>query len=89
MQPILLCNARLADGQAADLLVIDGIVAAVGPCGSLTQPPGAPPLRIDLTGQLLLPSLVDGHTHLDKTLWGRNAPACHRRRSARKACCAR
>lgn len=70
MQPILLCNARLADGQTADLLVIDGIVAAVGPCGSLTQPPGAPPLRIDLTGQLLLPSLVDGHTHLDKTLWG-------------------
>tara|TARA_R110002073_G_scaffold110766_1_gene247227 strand:+ start:205 stop:483 length:279 start_codon:yes stop_codon:yes gene_type:complete len=25
---------------------------------------------IDLAGQLLLPSLVDGLTHLDMTLWG-------------------
>ena len=58
MQPILLCNARLADGQAADLLIRDGIVAAAGPCGSLTLPPDTPaPLRIDLAGQLLLPCL--------------------------------
>lgn len=69
-QPLLLCDARLADGRAADLLIRDGVIAAVGPCGSLTLPPGEPPLRIDLAGQLLLPSLVDGHTHLDKTLWG-------------------
>jgi cytosine deaminase len=69
-QPILLCDARLADGRAADLLIRDGRIAAVGAVGSLNQTEGEPPVRIDLGGQLLLPSLVDGHTHLDKTLWG-------------------
>lgn len=70
-QPILLCDARLADGRAADLLIRAGRVEAVGAAGSLSPAEGeAPPIRINLAGQLLLPSLVDGHTHLDKTLWG-------------------
>ena len=70
-QPILLCDARLADGRTADLLIRGGRIAAVGAVGSLAHAEGdQPPLRIDLAGQLLLPSLVDGHTHLDKTLWG-------------------
>ena len=69
-QSILLSDARLSDGEAADLLIQDGTVAAIAPCGGLTLPLGEPPVRIDLAGQLLLPSLVDGHTHLDKTLWG-------------------
>ncbi len=67
---LLLADARLADGRAADLFIRDGRVAAVGPVGSVAAGNGKPPERIDLAGQLLLPSLVDGHTHLDKTLWG-------------------
>ena len=70
-QSILLADARLADGRSADVLIRGGRVAAVGAAGSIsTQDSEAPPVRIDLGGQLLLPSLVDGHTHIDKTLWG-------------------
>lgn len=70
-QPILLMDARLADGRAADLLIKDGRVAAVGDVGTLKSgSDDARPVRINLAGQLLLPSMVDGHTHIDKTLWG-------------------
>lgn len=60
---MLLTNARIA-GTAGllDLAITDGRIAAITPAAGR---PGR-----DLGGALLLPGLVDGHVHLDKTLWG-------------------
>lgn len=63
---MLLTNARLPNGPAAtglvDLAIAHGRIAAIAPAA------GRPGL--DLGGALLLPSFVDGHVHLDKTVWG-------------------
>jgi cytosine deaminase len=59
-------NALLADGHAYDIAVADGRIAALTPAS-------AAPLQdhaVDLEGALLMPPLVDGHIHLDKTLLG-------------------
>ncbi len=52
-------------GSPADLLVRDGLIHEVGPG---LDAPGA--RVIDITGQLVLPGLVEAHCHLDKTLYG-------------------
>jgi cytosine deaminase len=51
-------NARLPDGSQHDIEIRDGRIAAF-------RPPSAGEPRL-----LLLPPLVDGHIHLDKTLLG-------------------
>ena len=51
-------NARLPDGSRHDIEIADGRIAA------LRSPTDSEP------GVLLLPPLVDGHIHLDKTLLG-------------------
>ena len=51
-------NARLPDGSRHDIEIKDGRIAALRP------PSEAEP------GVLLLPPLIDGHIHLDKTLLG-------------------
>lgn len=53
--------------ERADIHVRDGVIAAIG---DELDAPGAE--RIDVTGKLVLPGLVDAHTHLDKTLFGRD-----------------
>jgi cytosine deaminase len=61
--PLLLRRARLAIGGIADILLVDGKIAAVGghPAGH------RPPVEIlDLRGYLLIPSLAEPHVHLDK-----------------------
>lgn len=72
-------NARALDGTPVDVRVEDGRIAAVGASLPPVSPPSAPsasPLaadgvtRIDARGALLLPGLVESHTHLDKTVWG-------------------
>jgi cytosine deaminase len=62
---MILANARLPHGDLADLEIADGLIVA-------THAPGAALAaeRVDLGGNLLLPSFVDGHIHLDKTHWG-------------------
>jgi cytosine deaminase len=50
---------------SADVLVRDGRIAAVGP---RLDAPGAE--AVDLAGRLVLPGLVESHSHLDKTLFG-------------------
>jgi len=60
---MLLANARLPHSPApVDIAIAHGRIAAITPAA------GRPGL--DLGGALLLPSFVDGHVHLDKTLWG-------------------
>ena len=60
---MLLANARLPHTPApVDVAIAHGRIAAITPAAGR---PG-----IDLAGALLLPSFVDGHVHLDKTLWG-------------------
>ncbi|WP_422001380.1 amidohydrolase family protein [Reyranella sp.] len=59
-------NATLADGSRHDVEVADGRITAL-PAASGRPAAGD---DIDLGGALLLPPLVDGHIHLDKTLLG-------------------
>ena len=71
MHELLLRGGRAwgHDGQL-DVLVRDGQIAAIGP--ALDMPgAGAPAAEVvDIGGRLVLPGLVDAHTHLDKTLLG-------------------
>ncbi|MEQ7849411.1 dihydroorotase [Nocardioides kribbensis] len=63
MTTYLLRNASILGGETTDLLLADGVVAAVGP--DLTAGPGADGATVvDATGLLALPGLVDLHTHL-------------------------
>ena len=55
-------NALLPDGTKRDIDIKDGRIAALLPP---TSGDG-----LDLGGALLLPPLIDGHIHLDKTLLG-------------------
>ncbi|MEU4106769.1 hypothetical protein AB0F16_40560, partial [Streptomyces tanashiensis] len=63
--PTALLGATLPDGRTADVHLRDGRVSAVE--ASLSDRP-TPPGALHLGGALLLPALVDGHAHLDKTL---------------------
>jgi cytosine deaminase len=63
----ILANATLPDGRRADIHVRDGRVAAIAEPGA-APPDGAG--RIDLAGALLVPGMIDGHIHLDKTFVG-------------------
>jgi cytosine deaminase len=63
---MFLTNARLPHGGLADLEIADGLIVALHALG--TARPGDN--RLDLAGKLVLPALVDGHIHLDKTHWG-------------------
>lgn len=59
-------GAHLWERGRSDLLLQDGLIAAVG--DELQPPPGTQ--QIDATGCLVLPGYVDAHAHIDKTLWG-------------------
>lgn len=66
MSATLIRGVRPMGGAAADILVEGGRIAAIGP--GLAAPPGA---AVEEGGGLLaLPAFVEGHAHLDKTLWG-------------------
>ncbi len=65
--PLVLKDALLANGRRVDVHIAGGKIAALPETG--TQPaPGAEIIALD--GALVLPGLVDGHIHLDKTLLG-------------------
>ncbi len=57
----LIRGARPLGGEPADLLLHDGVLADVGPAGSLDA--GDAPV-LDADGLVALPGLVDLHTHL-------------------------
>ncbi|MFE0145617.1 amidohydrolase [Nonomuraea sp. NPDC059007] len=52
-------------GAPADILVGDGLIQRVGPALDASAA-----RVVDVTGQLVLPGLVESHCHLDKTLYG-------------------
>ncbi|MBS0224094.1 MAG: amidohydrolase family protein [Proteobacteria bacterium] len=59
-------NATLPDGSRRDIDAKDGRITALSPSSS-SAISGS---DLDLGGALVLPPLVDGHIHLDKTLLG-------------------
>ncbi|MGV9601782.1 amidohydrolase [Streptosporangium sandarakinum] len=70
MSELLLRDARIQGHEGpADLLIRDGRIAALLTPGA-DGPDGFAGEVEDLNGRLVLPGLVDGHAHLDKTLWG-------------------
>lgn len=62
----LVRDVRPLGGTNVDILIEDDRIAAIGP--GLPVPPGA--TVHNGRGALALPGLVEGHAHLDKTLWG-------------------
>ncbi|MFD4323456.1 amidohydrolase family protein [Nocardioides sp. NPDC058538] len=64
-------NATLADGSRVDVSLADGRISGISGISGISpasSPAGGADL--DLDGALLLPALVNGHAHLDKTLVG-------------------
>ena len=67
MNDLLLRGTRIWGGGIADIAIREGRIAAIGAAASTV---GAKEI-VDATGTIALPGLVDGHAHLDKTLWAR------------------
>ncbi len=65
MASLLIRNARILDGDAADILIREGRIAGIGP--NLEAPGVAVE---EAAGAIAIPGLVDAHTHLDKSLLG-------------------
>lgn len=66
MTDLLIRDCRVMGGAAADILIREGRIAAFGP--GLAAPDGV--AVEEGRGLLAVPAFVEGHTHLDKTLWG-------------------
>lgn len=63
---LLIKNACIMAGPATDILIADGRVARIA--ADIAPPPGV--TVEDGRGDLVLPGLIEAHTHLDKSLWG-------------------
>ena len=69
MTDLLLKNVRSPDGRRVDVAIRRGRIAALGENVGLAPEWRALPVE-EGGGALLLPGLVEGHAHLDKTTWG-------------------
>ena len=58
-QRFLLKGGILPDGTSSDLLIVDGVISSISPTIS-----DANATQFDVSGSILLPGLVDLHTHL-------------------------
>ena len=58
-------DAERRELRGAGLYAVDGFIRQVGPTGEL---PATADLVLDLTGQIVLPGLVNAHHHLNQTL---------------------
>ncbi len=65
MSDLLIKNARPMGGEASDILIKDGRIAAIG-----SGLAGEGVATEDAGGRIAIPGLVDAHTHLDKSLLG-------------------
>ena len=63
---LLIVNCRPMGGQPVDVLIERGRIARIG--AGLDAPAGV--AVEDGGNDLLLPGLIEAHTHLDKTMWG-------------------
>ncbi|MFX1765801.1 amidohydrolase family protein [Paraburkholderia sp. A1RI-2L] len=63
----VISNVRLPDGSPVAVSIADGRIADLGP--NVVPQPGAS--AENGGGALLLPGFVEGHTHIDKSNWGR------------------
>ena len=63
-ETLLIRNVRPAGGAATDVLVRDGRIAAIGAGATGGD------ASFDAGGRLMIPGLVEAHTHLDKSFWG-------------------
>ncbi|MFV0462321.1 MAG: dihydroorotase [Nostocoides sp.] len=69
MSSIIITGARVLGGRAADVSIRDGVITGVGraadlPATGSAQGQDSPAEIIDADGLILLPGLVDLHTHL-------------------------
>ncbi|QAY62707.1 dihydroorotase [Xylanimonas allomyrinae] len=62
MPAYVLRSVRPLGGEPADVVLTDGVIAQIAPAGAAEAPPGA--VEIHGAGHVLLPGLVDLHTHL-------------------------
>ena len=84
MLDAFLTNCRLADGRVVDIGIADGKIAIVGEGAAPTSSNSAPAL--DIGGDLVLPGLVDGHMHLDKTLTAHGQHCLSKQTLCRRDC---
>jgi dihydroorotase len=62
MTKYLIEGATLPDGTASQILISDGVITEVA--ATITHPDADGAKRVDMAGALVLPGLVDLHTHL-------------------------
>lgn len=68
---MMLTNVSLPDGRRADVMLSDGHIESIRDHRPEEEPNVFARVEsIPLDGALLLPALVDGHCHLDKTFFG-------------------
>lgn len=71
---LAITNARAADGRRLNLLIEDGRIIALDDVDRPPQREGM--AALDAAGRILLPGLIEAHTHLDKNFiglpWARN-----------------
>lgn len=63
---LLIRNVRIMGGAAADILIENGRITRIG---TIDAAPAGVPVE-EGRGDIVLPGLVEAHTHLDKSLWG-------------------
>ena len=74
MSSLVVRGGSVIDGSGsparrADVLVVDGRIVEVGTIGAVSEA-----RELDALGALVAPGFIDGHTHLDPTLfWDRSA----------------
>ena len=64
MSTYLIRGARILDGEPTDVLIRDGVVAKIGGGESTEVSTGSTTEVVDGVGMVVLPGLVDLHTHL-------------------------
>jgi dihydroorotase len=60
----VLRDVRPLGGEPADVVLSGGVIAALGAPGTVDAPAGDDVVELDTAGHVLLPGLVDLHTHL-------------------------
>ena len=81
MNSLLLTGGRVIDpanrfDDRADVLIDQGKIAAVGPDAAAKAPAGVE--RMDVSGQVVCPGLIDMHVHLREPGPGRQGDDRHR-----------